>query len=255
MKLTYSYIIPYKDVDMHRRLRLYDLENYLLTTAAQAADQLGFGIPHLLPYGYTWIITHLNAEVYELPTHGDNLTIETWIESNAHSLSKRNFRLYLNTESGQRLIGRANSVWAVLDLQKREIVNAFNLPMFDGSVDGEVLDMPRMQRLRSIEHPTAETDHIVTYSDMDYNGHCNSCKYIEAMLNIYYPEFIANRHKENKNAPLRIEITYSKELYLGEVLHLRYEVKDGEVCYHGQTSDGTTSCTCRISQLSTYGNE
>ena len=141
MKYSYEYEIKYQEVDGRKRLRLFNLENYLLEVAGTVADALGFGIAKLHPMGLTWILTRMSIEMSELPTHCEKVRFETWIESNAHMLSTRNFRIY----SGERLIGQVKSVWAVLDLEKREIVNVFNDPMFEGCVDGEVIEMARVR--------------------------------------------------------------------------------------------------------------
>ena len=137
MKYNYEYEIKYQEVDGQKKLRLFNLENYLLEVAGTVADELGFGIQALHPMGITWILTRMSVEMYALPTHCEKIRIETWIESNVHMLSTRNFRIY----SGDTLIGQCKSVWAVLDLEKREIVNCFDMPIFEGSVDGEVLEM------------------------------------------------------------------------------------------------------------------
>ena len=216
MKYRYNYIIPYQDVDASRCLRLYTMENYLLNVAGKVADEMGFGIPNLLPMNYTWIITHMNMEMMFLPRHGEEIIIETWIERNAHMLSIRDFRIYTPQGDGSELlIGCAKSVWAVLDLTSREIVNIFDLPMFEGSVDGEVLNMARAARLHPIlldniedeNGVTGEILHEIQYSDVDYNRHCNSCKYLEWMVN-------AVQAFDNQK-PFRLDINYVKELQKG----------------------------------------
>ena len=118
MKYSYEFEIKYQEVDDRKKLRLFNLENYLLEVAGKVADELGFGIAQLHPMGLTWIITRLSVEMTELPGPTDHIRIETWVEGTAHMLSTRDFRIY----SGDRLIGKCKSVWAVLDLEKREIV-------------------------------------------------------------------------------------------------------------------------------------
>ena len=115
MKYEYEYEIKYQEVDDRKRLRLYNLENYLLEVAGRVADQLGFGIQvlhprfgiaNLHPIGLTWILTRLSVEMDYLPTHNEHIVIETWIEQNIHMLSTRDYRLWLLTPDGERrLIG------------------------------------------------------------------------------------------------------------------------------------------------------
>ena len=236
MKYNYEYEIKYQEVDGEKKLRLFNLENYLLEVAGTVADELGFGIANLHPKGLTWILTRLSVEMYELPTHCEKVRFETWIESNAHMLSTRDFRIY----SGDKLIGQCKSVWAVLDLAKREIVNIFDDPIFEGCVDGEVLDMPRV-RMTTIPEPTGCVPHKVVYSDIDYNGHCNSCRYLQAMTDAYLPAYYGKK--------VHLDINYQKEALLGEELQTLYLVTEDGVQYQQKNPHGETSCSAKITIL------
>jgi acyl-ACP thioesterase len=233
MKYNYEYEIKYQEVDGNKKLRLFNLENYLLEVAGTVADQLGFGIAQLHPKGLTWILTRLSLEMYELPTHCEKVRFETWIESNAHMLSTRNFRIY----SGDKLIGQCKSVWAVLDLQKREIVNIFDDPIFADSVDGDVIEMARV-RMTTLPEPTGRMPHKIVYSDIDYNGHCNSCRYLQAMMDAYLPDYYGKK--------IRLDINYSKEVMLGDELQTYYLVSADGVQYQQKNQNGETSCSAKI---------
>lgn len=233
MKYNYSFEIKYQEVDAQKKLRLFNLENYLLEVAGTVADDLGFGIAALHPRGLTWILTRLSVEMYELPTHCQKVRFETWIESNAHMLSTRDFRIY----SGDKLIGQCKSVWAVLDMEKREIVNIFDEPIFEGCVDGEVLEMSRV-RMTAIPEPTGCSPHKVAYSDIDYNSHCNSCRYLQAMTDAYLPDYYGKS--------VRLDINYSKEAMLGENLQTYYLITPDGVQYQQKNEAGETSCSAKI---------
>lgn len=259
MKYRHTITVPYQDVDASRRLRLYAMENYLLNIAGKVADEMGIGIPSLLPMNYTWIITHMNMEMMFLPKHGDVMVVETWIERNAHMLSVRDFRIYrisgigdrVSDDEGLELIGCAKSVWAVLDLTSREIVNIFDHEMFANAVDGEVLNMARAPRFRPIQLDNLEDDtaalkagevlHEIQYSDVDYNRHCNSCKYLEWMVN-------ALMAFDNQK-PFRLDINYVKELYQGDRMYTRFLKTDNAVQYQQVDESGTTCCNAMISQI------
>ena len=234
MKYHYEYEIKYQEVDGKKRLRLFNLENYLLEVAGTVADELGFGIQVLHPRGLTWILTRLSVEMYEMPTHCERVRFETWIESNVHMLSTRDFRIY----SGDKLIGQCKSVWAVLDLEKREIVNCFDDPIFEGCVDGEVMDLPRV-RMTTIPEPTGVAPHKIVYSDIDYNGHCNSCRYLQAMTDAYLPDYYGKK--------VRLDINYSREAMLGEILQTNYLVLPDGVQYQQKNEAGETSCSAKLS--------
>ena len=218
MKYNYLFDIKYQEVDAAKKLRLFNLENYLLEVAGTVADDLGFGIATLHPRGLTWI------------------------ESNAHMLSTRNFRIYKQNDGASEaeewiLIGQCKSVWAVLDLEKREIVNIFDDPIFEGCVDGEVLEMSRV-RMTTIPEPTGCSPHKVVYSDIDYNSHCNSCRYLQAMTDAFLPDYYGK--------PVRLDINYSKEAMLGETLQTMYLITADGVQYQQKNESGETSCSAKI---------
>jgi acyl-ACP thioesterase len=137
----------------------------------------------------------------------------------------------------------------VLDLTSREIVNVFQLPIFEGSVDGEVLNIARAPRFKSIllddleneEAQTGEILHQIQYSDMDYNGHCNSCKYLEWMVN-------AVQAFDNQK-PFRLDINYVKELYQGDIMYTRFLKTNQAVQYQQVDENGMTCCNAMISQI------
>lgn len=239
MKYNYTYTIKYQEVDDRRQLRLPTMVNYLLEVAGRTADELGFGIRKLHPEGLTWILSRLMLEMDKLPTYGEEMEIETWIEQNAHMLSTRDFRIYLHQGEERVQIGQAKSVWAVLDMEKREVVNIFEDPMFANSVDGEVLDIKRV-RMTTIPEPTGTAEDKVHYSDLDYNRHCNSTKYIEKMLNAYLPEAIYEQQ------PIRLDINYQREVMAGEMLTTSYLVGEDGVQYQQRNRYDETNCTAKI---------
>ncbi len=239
MKYYFDYEIKYQEVDAAKRLRLPDIENYLLEVAGTVADQLGYGIIRLHPERKTWVLTRLSLIMDYMPSYLEKMTIETWIESQAHMLSTRDFRIYITDKDGvRRQIGECTSQWAVLDMDKREIVNIFDRPMFEGVIDGEKLDIPRAPRLLPITEPTGVVSHIVQYTDVDYNDHCNSCKYLAAMVNAAKPDYLGKR--------VRLDINYQREARLGEQIDTLYlELPDG-IQYQQKNANGETSCAAKI---------
>ena len=239
----YSFQVQYQEIDAERRLRLHALQNHLLSIAGLAADEGGFGIQYLYPKGLTWIITNMSLEMDYMPKAGDELTVETWVEQNQHMLSVRNYKIYLASQplspsaSQPTLIGRAKTVWAVLDLTKREIVNVFNEAPFQGVEESIPLEMERAKRMSPITSELTHP-HRIEYGDVDYNNHCNSCKYTELMLNAYKPEWLSEG--------FRFDIRYTKEIYLGDTLFTLVEQTKDDVTYQQKDADGTTLCSARI---------
>lgn len=241
-KLNFNYNILYSEVDASRHLRLSDLENYLLQAAGFAADKMGFGTNWIKEtYNCTWVLTRLSAEMEYLPTHGDQIRIETWIEQNIHMFSIRNFRIYLVKEEDEFLIGKATSIWTTLNLTTREVNSIYDDPMFTDKIDGEKLDMSRAPRLGLLPDPTGTMRHQIHYSDLDFNNHCNSIKYLQFMLNAC--------DELTGIYPIRLDINYAKEVMKGEVVDIDYLLEDQQVTYCLKNAAGEISCTSRITKI------
>ena len=126
-----------------------------------------------------------------------------------------------------------------------------SLGFFDGAVDGEVLNMTRAPKMRPIMLDDLEDDsnalrvgevlHEIQYSDVDYNRHCNSCKYLEWMLN-------AVQLADNQR-PFRLDINYVKELYQGEQMYTRFVKTAQSTQYQQVDENGTTCCSAKITQI------
>lgn len=246
MKYNFEYEVRYQDVDDTRLLRLNKLEEYLLDVAGRVANNLGFGTSYLLEQNLTWVLTHMNIEIDTLPTHGQVLRFETWIESNAHMLSTRDYRIYINdnhndNDDNWTLIGQCKSVWAVLDLTKREIVNVFDQAAFEGCIDGERLEMARAARPMPIAEPTGVMPYKIRYSDLDYNRHCNSCQYLEIMLDA------ARLNVEGKK--LRIDLSYVKEIGEGAEVEVAYQQGENSMFYQMRDAEGKTNAFARVTIL------
>jgi acyl-ACP thioesterase len=121
--------------------------------------------------------------------------------------------------------------------------------MFHDVVDGEKTEMSRAARVSATDTPTHEGEHTVVYSDLDYNGHCNSCKYLEMMLNTRFPAFLRAARQAGRECPLRLDINYQKEVGEGEQMHICCFETEDDIRYIGKTREGAVSCTCRIAKM------
>ncbi|MBQ9338869.1 MAG: hypothetical protein IJS13_00890 [Paludibacteraceae bacterium] len=243
MKTKHTYKIQYADADASRHIRLCDLERYLLEAGGESADIMGIGTDFLVEkYDCAWVLTRMSVVMNELPCYLDTITIETWVEQNAHMLSIRNYRIYLNKGDQQILIGCCNSQWTLLNLTTRLVdMRCFADPAWESIIDGEKLDLPRAPRLARIVEPTSTMQHTIHYTDLDYNNHCNSCKYTQFMLNAC--------DSLTAVAPIRLDINYSHEVHKGEHITVDVEETPSAVRYCILTEQGEISCTGMISRI------
>ena len=249
MRTKHHYTIQYSDVDASRHLRLSDLEKYLLEAGGVSAERMGFGIDRVLElYNCAWVLIHLTVQMDYLPKYQDEMIIESWVQGNYHMFSIRNYNLYIRKDGEDFLVGRATSTWTLLNMETRQVdTRGFEGGKWDKIVEEVKQDFARSPRLGKIEEPTETLMHTIHYSDLDYNNHCNSCKYLQFMLN-------ANDHL-TATYPIRLDINYVKEVYKDERIRVDVlETKDESgqaqsVQYCLLAEDGDISCTALVQKV------
>lgn len=208
--------------DFNHRLQMGYLGNYMLNAADFHSTDRGFGMRYLFTQNKTWVLSRLCIEMDEMPEQYSHFVMETWVESAMRYFTKRNFSV-ADSKTG-KVLGYGRSVWALIDLGSRQPTDI--LSVNDGDVNNWVVEdkecpiaspgRVKMSKdavfLRSIE---------TRYSDVDVNGHINSVKYMEHILNLFDLDFYKNYTFR------RFDIAYVAESHFGDVLNF-YQEKTGE---------------------------
>ena len=211
---TYDYIVNGRDVDATLHMRLSNICDMLLETAGKDADIMGFGSGKIAERKLGWIISRMAVEYDSTPYLYDKLKIETWVSSNKALTNVRCFRV--KDKDGKEFL-RASTIWCVLDLERRRpvMLDVLGQEFMEMTADeAEPCESPKNLRpnLWSSEPLPLAFEHTVQYTDIDFNKHLNSIRYIEMML---------DRLKDHDFAaqPVRrIEVAYSAEAYRGDRL-------------------------------------
>ena len=216
---TYRFTVEPFHVDFTGHLLLGVPGNHLLNAAGHHSHNRGWGIDQLNERHYTWVLSRLSIELEEMPAQYEHVEVETWVESVMKLFTERNF-LIRNADDG-RTYGYARSVWAMIDVETRQPSNL--LEVKDGDILRYVLTaeekpcpMAKHGRIR-LAKPAILRTVPTYYSDVDINGHINSIKYVEHILDL----FPAEQYKKHRIR--RFEIAYKAESYLGDTLTFFWE--------------------------------
>ena len=207
---TYKFVAEPFHVDFNGRLTMGVLGNHLLNCAGFHASDRGFGIASLNEDNYTWVLSRLAIELDEMPYQYEDFSVQTWVENVYRLFTDRNFAI-MNKEG--KKIGYARSVWAMISLNTRKPADL--LALHGGSIIDYVCDEPC-----PIEKPSrikvTNTQPLATltakYSDIDINGHVNSIRYIEHILDLFPIDLYKTKRIR------RFEMAYVAESYLGDEL-------------------------------------
>jgi len=217
---TYRFTVEPFHVDFTGHLFLGVLGNHLLNAAGRHSHNRGWGIDQLNEAHYTWVLSRLSIELTETPAQYEHVEVETWVESVMKLFTERNF-LIRNADDG-RIYGYARSIWAMIDTKTRQPSNL--LEVKDGDILRYVITaeekpcpIAKHGRIRLSADAQPVRTVPTYYSDVDINGHINSVKYIEHILDLF------PRQQFEQQRIRRFEIAYKVESYMGDDLTLYCE--------------------------------
>lgn len=227
----YAYRVEPQEVDFTLRATLASLGSAVLNTAGVDAYGKGFGVDVLNADNHSWVLSRMALEIDARPRQYTDYTVGTWISDYGRVLSTRNFTL---TDAAGREFGRAVTQWAMIDLTTR---SAVDLSWVGREHEGAMVAVPppaeRPRKIRSVT-PTQSMEHRVVYSDIDFNRHVNTMRYIEMMLDMLPVELLT------REAPVRLDIHFLKECRFGQTLTIGCELHDNGALFE-VSGDGTTA--------------
>lgn len=238
---THEIFVEPFHVDFTGRIFMGVLGNHLLNAAGNHSQRRGWGIGALNETSHTWVLSRLSIEMMRMSEQYERCSIRTWVESVMKLFTNRNFSIH---DAQGSPIGYARSVWAMIDMQTRRPCDLLSL--YDGDIlkyvvseEDNVCPIEGHGRFRFRDAQFVRS--IDTYySDVDINGHINSIKYIEHILDLFPRESFVRGIR-------RFEIAYKNESYMGDTLHLyRQDGADGVTDVEVRKNEGEVVCQARI---------
>ena len=219
---NYKFVAEPFHVDFMGKLTMGVLGNHLLNCAGFHAAERGFGIAEINENQYTWVLSRLAIELEDLPRQYEDFSVQTWVENVYRLFTDRNFEL--KNKDG-KTIGYARSVWAMISMQSRKPADL--LTLHGGNISEYICDkecpISKPGRIKVTQEVPA-VEYQTKYSDIDINGHVNSIKYIEHILDLFPMETFKDKQIK------RFEMAYVAESYYGDtLLFYKEEKEDGSI--------------------------
>ncbi len=235
--------------DFSGRLFLGHLGNHMLNAADFHSTDRGFGMRYLLTVNRSWVLSRLAIEMTEMPRMYTRFNVETWVESAMRYFTNRNFAV--RGEDGT-IYGYGRSIWAMIDTETRQPTDILSIN--DGSINSwiekeKTCPIDKGGRVRMSDDAEFVRTIETNYNDVDINGHINSVKYIEHVLDLWPLEW----YKEHTIR--RFEIAYVAEAHAGDTLSfyrekIAAEAENGaaedEYCIRIVRTDGTECCRSKV---------
>ena len=207
--------IPASAVDRFDRLKMSTILDYLQEIAGDHCALLGATRFNLAEKNLFWAVIRHRVVIERLPKAGEDIFLKTWPMPTTRTCYPR--ATEARDESGNVLF-RCVSLWVLMDKDSRAMV----LPAKSGvTVEGSLLGseiepcgaMPQRPRVNCDTRP-------VRYTDLDWNGHMNNCR---------YPDFVADTQDSGFHAArscAEMSLCYFAEAHEGDALKLHWELDE-----------------------------
>ena len=243
----YNFLAEPFHCDLNNNLFIGHLGNHLLNAADFHSSDRGYGMAYLNTIHRTWVLSRLVIELNQIPKAYEKFIVETWIDSAMRYFTSRNFKI---TNNDGRIVGYGKSIWAMIDTETRQPSDI--LSVREGLINEYVdKDYPcpivKPSRVKIDDNAELVRTIETHYNDVDINGHINSIKYIEHVLNLWDLDW----YREHQIK--RFEIAYTSESHQGDSLSFyRTSSTDEENQYNLKITRSKSgqeeleTCRCKI---------
>lgn len=185
----YNFVAEPFHCDFTKHLFIGHLGNNLLNAADFHSNDRGYGVNYLNSVNKTWVLSRLSVELDEIPAIYEDFVVETWIDSVIRYFTNRNFKI---TNKDGYVYGYGKSIWAMIDTTTRQpvdILKTSNETISEYLETDYANPIKKSSRVKLDDDLKLQQSILTTYSDIDINGHVNSIKYIEHILDLFPIEY------------------------------------------------------------------
>ncbi|MBR1593476.1 MAG: acyl-ACP thioesterase [Alloprevotella sp.] len=206
---TYGFTVEPFSEDFTNRISWANLGNLMLRCAQYHADSHAFGFGPMSKERLSWVFSRLTIQMERRPMTGEHFFISTWATDVQRGFTTRLFEV---ADADGHAYGWGHSIWALINLDTREpddmqrLLDSGFRKCLVPAPDFPLTGQPRI-RVRASEPAARRT---VRYTDLDVNGHLNSIRSIDMLLDLFPKDCFCG------DALRRVDMAYAHECFAGE---------------------------------------
>lgn len=215
--------IRYSEMDYDLVLKPSALLQFLQDLASENAESLDFGYSYIIKNNLAWFLLKYRIEFTDYPRGVYNLHLKTEPRGCNKLFAYRDFQIMAQ----DKLIGRASTTWALVDLETKSMANVSEVLK-----DNEYMvpyqkreDDLVYEKIRTPQNITKEKTFEIRFDDLDVNRHVNNTNYIVWALETL--DFDYRNSKKLKS----LDIVFKKEVKYGEKILSQAEITDNKTVH------------------------
>lgn len=227
----HNYFLTAGECNAEQEMPLTLIAQRVIEVATEHANILGVGYADLIKDNEAWVLSRLTIEMIRYPRVNENYTFTTWIEGYNRHYSERNMDIV--GEDGE-ILGYVRTIWVAINIETRTAADISKFAAIAATISDRPCPIEKQSRMRPLGDNVETYSHRFRYSDIDFNRHVNSVKYMEAILNLWDLEHY------DLNYIKRFEIAYLHETHYNDKVKIKIlqddNVTNVEICNETETT-------------------
>lgn len=224
------------DIDLTGLSTIPALYRKVISAVGLNIKKEGYGIDVLAGRNQTWVLVRCGIEILRRPKLYSDLYISVWKGKDDAVCHGRNIEIY--DGSSDELIGSGVTDWCILNKESHRPV----VSHLDSSLESRLVDCKQPRRITPFEGGKAMCGQV-GYSECDFNGHLNNCRYVDWFFNLL-PEKVTSL-----TSCLRLDINFKREVLRGaDVIASVREADNGQIDFCLRHSCGI-ACLASLSRV------
>ena len=235
MKFVKEYTTRWHDTDATRIVRPTQLLVYMQETSNAHLDSTGHNLDRLRDeHSLAFLLSKTKIALYAPLYAHEEIRVETFTaESRAFG-----FNRYYRILRGDEVIAAADTTWALIDLNSRQLCKA---DAFDFGFEHEPsldIGLPPRFRVPHTDELELLGERRIVYSDLDYNMHMNNTRYADMLCD----------HMPLEDIPKikGISLSYLHEAAFGDVIKIYAKKSDGRYSFRTVNQNGVTCLEAEV---------
>lgn len=229
--------VNYYEIDFKENLLITSIMNYFDDVATEQSQNIGGGLDYMRNHRMAWVIYKWDIHINRYPNFRERIKVRTY----ARSLKKfYGYRTFEIIDKEGNIVCNANSVWLLIDIDKRRVKRITNDMYSMYGVNEKLSEEFTIENIKLPSKFDFEKYFDVRYSDIDTNRHVNNVKYVDWAVETVPLNIIENYFIKNINITYKKEATYGEKIksstkiekrgdgYLG--LHKISDMRGKELC-------------------------
>ena len=223
-----TFVLRPRDCDLNDKWRPSAILETMQDAAGVHSKLLGCGRDDLIRQNIVWVLSRMELHMERYPSSGEEVTVHTFPTPTRICFFPR---YYIFTDTHGEMIGKAGSLWLLLDLGTRRMLPPGDIGKLIPDNRDLSVPMSLPATVGNLQGEEFVSEYSPRYTDLDVNGHVNNTRYADWLCNSLGIELMKEYEPES------IILNYNHEVLPGQTVTLRRSLKSPEYRLSGKVND------------------